>query len=162
MAGAPGYRGPRRKPARSELPPPVIGAIRVMYAGLGVTILAFIIGIVDMVHLDHVASIALDAHAQDVANNAVGVLALFTFFGGFIGFVFWPLCAYAVRKGRQWGAVVGTVFFGLDLISMLCVLIWAQGAPASRILSFIVWGLGLAAVILAWNPASRAFYRAFR
>lgn len=67
-----------------------------------------------------------------------------------------PGCGLRRPQGPPVDAVVGTVFFGLDLAAMLFVLI---GAPASRILGLIVWCLGLAAVILAWNPASRASTR---
>jgi len=87
---------------------------------------------------------------------------LFVFLPDIVGLVMWPLCASAVRKGRQWGAVVGTVLFGIDLIFMLSILLAAHDAPLSKLMSVIIWGLGVVTVILVWNSQSRAYYRAFR
>jgi serine/threonine protein kinase len=164
LAGPHAYRPARRKPARAELPSAVGSGLRVMYAGLGVTIVAIIVSIVDMVRLDHQS--ALNQYVNDGLSQqettTLGYIVLFAFLPCAIGLVMWPLCAWAVRKGRQWGAVVGTTAFGVDLIPMVLVLITAQGAPLTKLMSILIWALGLVAIILLWNPQSRGFYRAFR
>jgi hypothetical protein len=160
--GQPAYRAARRKPTRAEVPPPVINGVRLMYAGLAVTVLSFIFGLVDITRLDRVATKDPLTPVQLAAQSSVGILAVFAFIGSIIGFVMWPVCASAIRRGRLWGAVVGTVFFGLDTIGMLSVLVGVHGGAASKMFSVLVWVVGLVAIILAWNPQARAFYRAFR
>ena len=163
-AGGHAYRPARRTPALAELPSAVSGAVRVMYGALAATVVAIIVAIVDMVRLDHQAALhqyvnpALSAQE----TTSLGFIVLFVFLPDIGGLVTWPLCAWALRKGRQWGAVVGTVLFGLDLILMLATLFTAQYAPLSKLMSVIIWGLGLVTVIVAWSSQSRAFYRAFR
>jgi len=144
------------------LPSPVVGALWSMYIGAAVTAVSLAICIVDMVHVDKLAAAAIDAGVQGQLEASLGVLVTFGLFGGIVGLVMWLVCAAGVRKGRQWGAVVGTVFFGLDIVSMLLVLIFAKDAPASRILSVLICVLGLVAIILAWNRQSRGLYKAFR
>jgi serine/threonine protein kinase len=164
LASAHAYRPARRKPTQAELPAAVAGGLRVMYTGLGVTIIAIVLSIADMVRLDHQAAISQNVNPaltqQD--TTSLGFVALLVFFPGIVGLVMWPLCAWAIRKGRQWGAVVGTVLFGLDLILMLATLFAAHDAPLSKLSSVLICALGLVAVITAWNPQARAFYRAFR
>jgi serine/threonine protein kinase len=158
----PGYRAARRRPMRSEVPPPVLTSLRFMWAGLGLTVANFIVGIVDIGRLENVATNNPVTPEQVTAQNGVAFLALFSFCAAIIGFVMWPVCATAIRRGRQWGAVTGTVFMGLDLIGTLFVVIGVRGAPLSVLFSLLVWVAGLVAIILAWNPQARAFYQAFR
>jgi hypothetical protein len=54
------------------------------------------------------------------------------------------------------------VFFGLNVISTLFVVIGATGAPGAKVMSMVVFGVGLAATILLWSAQSRAFYNAFK
>ena len=164
LAGQHAYRPARRTPALAELPSAVSGGVRVMYGGLAATIIAIIVAIVDMVRLDHQAAVHqfADPTLSGQETTALGFIVLFVFLPDIAGLVMWPLCAWAVRKGRQWGAVVGTVLFAIDLVLMLATVLTAQGAPLSKLMSVIIWGLGLVTIIVLWNPASRVFYRTFR
>jgi hypothetical protein len=164
MAGPHAYTPARRKPTRAEVPSPVVNALRLMYTGLAATVLTIILGAVDVAHLDTLQkqNQYYDVVAYNHETSSIAIISVFAFVGGIIGVVGWILSASAVRRGRKWGAVVGTVFFGLDLACMLTVLSGAYEAPASKIMSLLVWGIGLVAVILLWQAQSRAFYRAFR
>ncbi len=163
LAGPHAYRPARRKPMRAQVPPVVRNALGVMYTGLGVTAVALILSIVDMVRLDHQAAIKQFSNPalsqQD--NTSLGIIVICAFCTGVVGAVMWPLCAWAVRKGRQWGAIVATAAFGLDAIPLLLILVFAHDAPLSKLMSILIWALGLVAVILLWNSQSRAFYKAF-
>jgi serine/threonine protein kinase len=158
----PGYRAARRKPMRSEVPPPVLTSLRFMWAGLGLTVVYFIIGLVDIVRLETVATNNPVTPDQLTASTSASILVVFSTLAGVIGFVMWPVCASAIRRGRQWGAVTGTVFMGLSVIGTLFVLFGVRRAPLSDLFSLLVLVAGVVAVILAWNPQARAFYRAFR
>jgi serine/threonine protein kinase len=163
LAGPQAYRTGRRKPARSELPPAVVSSLRVMYTGLGATIVAIIVSIVDMVRLNHLSDINQYAHPalSDQESTSLGFIILFALIPYLAGLVMWPLCAWAVRKGRQWGAVVGTVMFGIDLLPLVTTLVAVQDAPLTKVFTFVIWALGLATIIMVWSSQPRAFYRAF-
>jgi hypothetical protein len=164
MVGPHAYPPARRKPTRAEVPAPVANALRLMYTGLAATVLTIILGAVDVAHLGSLAkqNQYIDAVAYSHDTGSIVIISICAFVGGIIGVVGWILSASAVRRGRQWGAVVGTVFFGLDVIVMLTILSGTAQAPASKIMSVLVWGIGLVAVILLWQNPSRAFYRAFK
>jgi serine/threonine protein kinase len=162
LAGSHAYRPARRKLALAELPSAVSSGLRVMYGGLSLTVIAIIVSILDMIRLNHQSDLnqyinpALSQHQTTV----LGYIVLFAFIPAAIGLVTWPLCAGAVRRGRQWGAIVGTVLFGLDAIPMALTLGTAQGAPLTKVMSVLIWAAGLVAIILLWNSQSRRFYRA--
>ena len=164
LVGPHAYTPARRRPTRAEVPAPVLNALRLMYTGLAATVLAIILSVVDIAHLGNLASqyhyVNTDAYNHEQAS--IGLVVLFALIGGIIGVIIWILCAMAVRKGRQWGAVLGTVFFGLDCVGMLTIAFGTHDDPASKIMSVLVCVIGLVAVILLWQNQSRAFYRAFR
>jgi hypothetical protein len=81
---------------------------------------------------------------------------------GFLGIAGWLINAWAVSRGRRWGATLGTVLFGIDALAVLSVLVGAPGAAIAKPLSVVVWGIGLVVTILMWGREPRAFYRAFR
>jgi serine/threonine protein kinase len=164
LAGQHAYRPARRKPTLAELPSAIVNALRIVYAGLGASVLAVIMSIVDMARLDHQAAIHLHVYPalSQQESNSLGLIFIFGFGVGIIGLVMWPVCARAVRKGRQWGATVGTVLFGLDVAPMLFVVFFTHDASLTKAFTTLAWALGLVAVVLLWNSQSRAYYRAFR
>jgi serine/threonine protein kinase len=164
LVGAQMYRPARRRPTRAEVPAAVMNALRLMYTGLAATVLAIILSIVDIVRLSKLASQNQFVNPVTYNNEttSIGFVVIFALVGGLIGIAIWILCAVAVRKGRQWGAVVATVFFGLDCVGMLTIAFATHEDPASKIMSVLVWVIGLVAVILLWQNQSRAFYRAFK
>ncbi|HTU76212.1 MAG TPA: protein kinase [Trebonia sp.] len=163
-AGPYGYRAAGRKPAWAELPSAVASGLRVMYTALGATVVAIVVSIVDMVRLNHLSVInqATSPGLSNQETTTLGFIVLFTFIPYLAGLVMWPVCALAVRKGRQWGTVVGTVMFGLDVIPLVLTLTLATGAPLTKLFTVIIWALGLVTIIMLWSTRARAFYRAFR
>jgi serine/threonine protein kinase len=158
------YKPGSRRPRRAEVPAPVINALRLMYTGLAATVLAIILSVVDIAHLGNLAKQYqyVNTVAYNRENLSIGLIAIVALVGGIVGVVIWILCAVAVRRGRQWGAVLGTVFFGLDFAGMLVIAAGTHDDPATIIMSVLVCLIGLVAVILLWQNQSRAFYRAFK
>lgn len=133
-----------------------------MYAGAVLTGIYFIISIAAAVHLNSVATPDPVTSRQLAAQSSLGIIGLFGLIGPIIGIVMWLVNAHGVRKGRRWGAITGTVFCGLNVISTLFVVIGATGAPGAKVMSLVVLGVGLAATILLWSAPSRAFFNAFK
>jgi hypothetical protein len=74
----------------------------------------------------------------------------------------WPVLAVVIRRARKWGAVVGTVMFGLLVVCMISLLVGATGAPQVKVLSLIITGIGLAAIVMLWSSQGRAFFARFK
>ena len=156
------YRPARRNPARGEVPPRVISALRVMWIGLGATVINVIVSIVAVVNLDHIATPTPVTTDQNAAYSAEGIVGLFALIAGIIGIIMWPILAMYVRRARKWATIVGTVMFGLQTACTLFVAIGATRAPGVIALTCIVWGLGLAATVMLWGAQARAFYQQFK
>jgi serine/threonine protein kinase len=156
------YRPARRNPARAEVPPRVISALRIMWVGLAATVVNLIVSIVAVVHLDHLATPTPFTAEQNAAYSAEGIVGLFALIAGIIGIVMWTILAVFIRRARKWATIVGTVLFGLQTVCVLFILIGATGAPGVKATSVIVWGLGLAATVMLWGSQARAFYQQFK
>jgi hypothetical protein len=156
------YRPARRKPDRAEVPASVMNALRLMYIGGAATVVSVVVSTLATIHLSSLAGPSPYTTAQNAAYDAEGLVALFGLFGGVLGVIMWFVLTIPVRRGRKWGAVVGTVLFGIQTISMLFLLVGATGAPMVKVFSVIVWGLGLAATVILWGRPARAFYQQFR
>jgi hypothetical protein len=156
------YRPARRNPARAEVPPRVISALRIMWVGLAATVINVIVSILAVISLDNIATPTPVTADQNAAYSAEGIVGLFALIAGIVGIIMWPILAIYVRRARKWAAIVGTVLFGLQTVCALFVLIGATGAPGVKATTVIVWGLGLAATVMLWGSQARAFYQQFR
>jgi hypothetical protein len=154
------YSPARRKPAPAEVPSQVKNALILMWIGLGATVLSVIDSIYAVNHLD---KIGRGQYAVDQAVlHAEGIVGLFALFAGIGGIIMWPVLAVVIRRGRKWGAVVAAVMFGLQAVCMIFLLAGATGAPQVKILSLIITGIGLAAVVMLWSGQARAFFERFK
>jgi hypothetical protein len=156
------YRPGHRNPARGEVPPRVVSALRVMWIGLGATVINVIVSILAVVSLDNIATSHPITDEQNAAYSAEGIVGLFALIAGFVGIVMWPILAIYVRRARKWAAIVGTVMFGLQTVCTLFVAIGATRAPGVIAVTVIVWALGLAATVMLWGAQARAFYQQFK
>jgi serine/threonine protein kinase len=164
---APGS-GPRWRPARADIPPPVLGSIRLMYLGAAVTLADVIIGAVVAardnaywVNHQHAARLAIRLAAKHNQQMA-GALDLTVVLGGAIGIVCWLVIARACRRGRSWTRIAGTILLALDTAGLLTVLLATHNDPAVKAASLVVWILGLAAVVPLWGRQASNFFLSWR
>jgi hypothetical protein len=163
FVGQPAFQQGRRKPTRAEIPSGAMTAIWLMYAGTAVTVLYTILGFPSYARLSRIGTAHPLTVAQQNAYDASGIVLGFIIVAGFLGIAGWLITALAVGRGKRWGAIVGTVLFGIDALVVLFVLAGAPGAsPVPKALTVVIWGIGLAATICMWGRESRAFYNAFR
>ena len=186
------YAPGRRRPTKAELPPPVLGAARLMYLGAAVTALNVIFGSLlktsytntanadDNIAAGYrakaasfpVARVGERAAALARANDATaaarhatamaGEIGLVVGLGGLLGVVCWLVIAAACRRGRGWTRTVATVLLGLDTVGLLTVLIGTDNDPTVRATTVIIWIIGLAATILLWGRQARDFFAYYR
>ena len=164
---APGS-GPQWRPARSEIPPAVLGSIRLMYVGAVVTLADLIFGAVAAardnaywVKHQNAARLAVRLAAKHNQTMA-GVLDLTTVLGGALGIVCWLVIARACRRGRSWTRVASTVLLALNTAGLLTVLLATHDDVGVKTASLLVWIVGLAATIPLWGGQAGNFFLAWR
>ena len=141
-------------------PQSILRAVRVMYVGLAASLLGIVI---DMTTLSSTRSEILKRNPGYTAtqvNNAEHLEIGLFIAGGLIGAALWLWMAQSCRAGKGWARVVSTVFFGIDTLSALIGVAAAQGGGITRIYGFVVWVIGLIAIILLWQRSSSDFFRA--
>ncbi|HEY0937752.1 MAG TPA: protein kinase [Trebonia sp.] len=168
-AGSPGgdalaqYTAGRRKPMTNEVPAIVRNAIKVMYAGLVVTLVDVVLGVAAIGHYSHDADVArgLDPAVVQRADRMAGVIAIGVI-ADVLGLACWVWLAVACRRGRGWTRVAGSVVLGIYTIVTLVVAFGTKGDPGARFTTLLVWLLGVAAVIPLWSGQAREFFSAWR
>ena len=157
----PGDAAQSREPSPpATVPQSVLRAVRVMYVGLAASLLGIV---VDLTTLSAARSEILKRNPGYTAvqlNNAEHLEIGLFIAGGLIGAALWLWMAQSCRAGKSWARVVSTVFFGIDTLSVLVGATAVQGGGLSRIYGFVVWAIGLIAIILLWQRASSAYFRA--
>jgi hypothetical protein len=136
-------------PAPLQPPQPVLTAVKLMYVGAGLELLGLILNIV-----------------SGSANVGYGIVV------PLIGAGIWIWMAVSNKAGKNWARITSTVFFGLDCLVLLLVLIGAgalisltNGAATAAVVlalvaAVIVWLVGLGAIILLWRKESSAYFAA--
>jgi hypothetical protein len=151
------------EPARpASAPQSVLRAVRVMYVGLAASLIGIV---VDMTTLSATRAEILKRNpTYTVAQlNSAEHLEIGLFIAsGLIGAALWLWMAQSCRAGKGWARVVSTVFFGIDTLSVVVGAAAVQGGGVSRIYGFVVWAIGLVAIILLWQRASSEYFRAPR
>lgn len=77
---------------------------------------------------------------------------------GLIGVGLWLWMAAANKAGKSWARVLGTVFGGLNIVSVLLSLANSTGVTIA--LQLVSVALAVTILVLLWRPASSAYYKA--
>jgi hypothetical protein len=149
--------GPAQEPEQIRPPRSVLNAVKLMYAGAALEVIAVIIAVVTIGSLKsailarHPAYTAAQLHSAEVARTVPLVI------GGLIAIGLWLWMAWANGKGRSWARIVSAVFFGINTLDLLISLLQVH-AVATLIIGVVIWLVGLGAVVLIFSKESGAFY----
>ena len=154
-----GAAEPEPQPQRGGPPASVLTAVKIMYAGAVVSAISLILTLVTIGSLrtaihnrDHSLTPS-QLHSAEVVAVAAAVIF------GLVGIGLWLWMAYANKAGRNWARITSTVFFGIDTISLLAGL--RQAEPVlTRVVSIVIWLIGLAAIVLLWRKESSEYFAA--
>jgi hypothetical protein len=136
-------------PVSQQPPQPVLTAVKLMYVGAGLEVVGLILNL-----------------ASGEANIAYSVVI------PLIGAGIWIWMAISNKAGKNWARITSTVFFSLDCLVLLLVLIGigallslTNGAATGLLVlgvvfAVITWLVGLFAVILIWRRESSAYFAA--
>jgi hypothetical protein len=149
--------GPAQEPEQIRPPRSVLNAVKLMYAGAALEVIAVIIAVVTIGSLKsailarHPAYTAAQLHSAEVARTVPLVI------GGLIAIGLWLWMAWANGKGRSWARIVSAVFFGINTLDLLISLLQVH-AVATLIIGVVIWLIGLGAIVLIFSKESGAFY----
>jgi hypothetical protein len=147
-------------PEREQIEPPrsVLNAVKLMYAGAALEVLALIIAVVTIGSLKsailarHPAYTAARLHTAEVARIVPLVI------GALIATGLWLWMAWANGRGRNWARVVSAVFFGINTVDLL-ISLFVVHAVATLVIGVVIWLVGLGAIVLMFSKESGPFYQ---
>jgi hypothetical protein len=138
-------------------PPPVMNAVKLMYAG------AVLTAAVLVVSLFTVASIRTAIHnaypsysASKVRSAATGLVAVDAFIQ-VITIGLWLWMAVANKAGKSWARITSSVLFGLNTLLLLLSFLRPHASLGS-VLNLLIWLVGLFAIILLWRKESSGHF----
>jgi hypothetical protein len=147
-------------PEPQRIPPPrsVQNAVKLMYAGAAVEVIALVVALIAR---NSIKSALLKIHPNYTAaqlHTAVTVQTISLVIGAVIATGLWLWMAWANGRGHNWARILSAVFFGISTLDLL-VTFAAVRAPSSLIVGFVIWLIGLAAIVLLFSRESTAFFR---
>jgi hypothetical protein len=153
------YPAPGPAPGSQRIQPPrsVLNAVRLMYAGAALEVLAVIIATLTRGSLRpaimarHPAYSAVQLHHAEIGRAVPLVI------GGLIAIALWLWMAWANGRGRNWARILSAVFFGVSTLDLL-VSFFVARATASMVLGVVIWLVGLGAIVLMFSRESAPFY----
>ena len=147
------------EPQRPEPPATVLTAVKLMYAGAVISAISLIATLVTIgalktaIHNRSPNLTPTQLHTAQVAGVTVAVIF------GLIGIGLWIWMASANKAGKNWARITSTVFFGLDTLGILASVRQAE-TLLGRVLSLLVWLVGLGAIIMLWRRESSEYFAA--
>jgi hypothetical protein len=139
------------------MPNSVQTAVRLMYAGAGLSFIELLVGLVTISSVKaaiikaYPRYTASQVHSLEVASIGIGVLV------GVVAIALWLWMARANAAGRNYARISGTVFFGLNTVFLLLSLARPH-ASLGLVFNVLVWLAGLGAVIMLWRSESRPYF----
>jgi hypothetical protein len=150
---------------RPPLPQSVARAVQVMYVGALASLVGIIIDLLLRHSLrtyiaDHVTRNGKKLTAAQVTSTYHVELAALVIVG-VISIGLWIWLAQSSKAGKSWARIVATVFFAIDTIGAFVGLASNAlgGGGVTRIYGFVVWIIGLAAIVLLWQRASSDYFK---
>ena len=153
---------PTSAPSPANPPQSVVRAAQVMYVGIAASVVGIIIDLL----MRHTIRTAIVQHSSNTTAAQIkdayhAELVLLVVFG-LIGAGLWFWMAQSCLAGKSWARIPSTVFFGIDTLAVLLGIAVTPGGGLTRIYGFVVWVIGLIAIVLLWRRSSSDYFRAPR
>ena len=154
--GGAGAGAPAPDPASA--PQSVTRAAQAMYVGIA----ASLIGIIIELLMRHSIRTAIVQHGSkltaaqvnDTYHAELAVLVVV----GLLGAGLWFWMARSCLAGKSWARITSTVLFGIDTLGLL-IGFATPGGGVTRLYGFVVWIIGLIAVVFLWRRSSSDYFR---
>ena len=148
-------------PQRPGLPPPIVSAVRLMYAGAALSAVVIVVALVSVASIRASIHHAYPAYTPSKVRSAAKALVADDIFIQAITVGLWLWMAAANKAGKNWARIVATVLFGLNTVFVLCSFLLPH-ANLGSVLNLLIWLVGLGAIILLWRRDSSEYFAAAR
>jgi len=149
---------PLTEAERTPAPPPVLNAVKLMYAGAAVSTVSLIISLVDISGTKAAIRKArpnLTATQVSQLNTFIIGLAIVS---GLVGIALWLWMARANGQGKNWARIVSSVLFGLATLDLIGVFSQPK-TILGLVFPVLTWLVGAGAIWLLWRPESTAYFK---
>jgi hypothetical protein len=141
------------------IPRTVRNAVRFIYAGAWVSVIAPVLNILSIGTLDSMLKQELATPASARSLYTVdGILIAGVVTIGLVDISVWLWMARKIRAGRSWARIVATIFFAINSLGLLEIALLPFPAH-TKALQALSWTAGLGAIVLMWHRDSGAFFR---
>jgi hypothetical protein len=155
------------QPGKPPIPKTVQNAFYLMLAGAALELVSTLVSIGSTSNLRDRFRAQNPGFTDTQVNNAVHAGVASAVVSVLIGIGLWIWMAFANRAGKNWARITGTVFFGIECLSLLATLAASSTSTFSTIkasgiavaLSVLMWLVGLVTVILLWNKQSGPYFK---
>jgi hypothetical protein len=147
-------------------PPSVRNAIKLMYAGAIVSVIWIAAVIVTKGDLKgdikgtKVKGVPITPSQLNTAVNAAVIVGIIV---GLISIGLWIFAAVASKNQKNWVRITGLVLLVLDTLALLGgpndLAVVKPGPALAKVVSGVLWVIGLATVIFLWRKSSKAFFK---
>jgi hypothetical protein len=151
----------RSKPVdlqRPPAPPPVVNAVKLMYAGAAISTVSLVITLADLGGVKSAIKKAKPTWTAAQVNSYDRFLISLAIVSGLIGIGLWLWMAWANNQGRNWARIVSSVLFGLATLDLFGVLTQPK-TLVGLVFPVLTWVVGLGATVLLWRKDNNDFYR---
>jgi hypothetical protein len=145
------------EPQRPPMPNSVQNAVKLMYAGAGLTAIELIVYLATIGSLRNAIHKAFPTYSSARVHQVEVSSIVFTLVILLIAIGLWIWTARASAAGRNYARITGTVFFGLNTLNVLLQLARPH-ASVALVVILLVWLAGLGAVIMLWRRESGEYF----
>jgi hypothetical protein len=147
---------PSQRLERARPPGTVLRAIRLMYAGAALEVVALIVALVTKGSLKSAIVKAHPHYTSAQLHTAENFRAGLLVVGALIAVGAWLWMAWANGRGRSWARGVSVALFVIGTLGLPIVSFRTARNAATVIIGVLIWLVGLA---LIFNHSSGPFYR---
>ena len=150
--------GPVPDPQRVRPPRSVLNAVRLMYAGAALELLALIIAVATRASLKWAILARHPLYNPAQVDHAEVARAVPLVIGALIAVGLWLWMAWANGRGKNWARVLSAVFFGINTFDLF-ISFFVVRATATMIAGVVIWLVGLVTIVLLFSKESATFFR---
>jgi hypothetical protein len=147
-----------QQPQRAQAPNSVRTAVKLMYVGAALSAVTVIVSLVTIARFKSAVLARYPNFTPTQVHGAEVIGIAGTVVGGLIAIGMWLWMAWANGRGRNWGRIVAAVLFGINTLDLL-ISIAQSYVTVAKILSVVVWLVGLGAIVLIFKKESGLFYK---
>jgi hypothetical protein len=149
------------KPARPEAPTSVIMAVRLMYAGAAVTLVSLVISLATINSLRTALLTARPNLSAAAVHSFIVAAIAYDAISALITVGLWVGMAITNRAGAYWARIVASALFAVNTV-FIAIGFVHPAFSAGRAITWVIWLIGLGALILLWRRDSNEFFNASR